>query len=197
MLNKKIIGVVCGLGLSATYCYKKHLYEKELFNQYNYLLQNNVKLSGVYLQQRQAFGFLWYVHWLLPYHQSLKIVQKDGTIRHVGLGKSNNDPLDRHSEFTLHEGKHYEGLSDSELSIPIECWVDYKRKYGNFPSNINIESLNKITTTEKEKSEGDSVYKIKFGQPHRDQNGDFMMASCRSAVMHAIREEELIRQANE
>src|SRR5437867_1066631 len=75
--------------LSSQYCYKKHMYEKELFDRYNDLvLEKKVKLSGISVQQRQAFPMLWYIQWLLPYHQSLKFRNPDGTVRQVGLGRS-------------------------------------------------------------------------------------------------------------
>jgi hypothetical protein len=75
------------LGGLVYYFYNKHMYEQEYNNRLIYLLENKVELSGVYVMQRQALSWLWYIQWLLPYHQSLKIVnKKTNTIRHVGLG---------------------------------------------------------------------------------------------------------------
>ena len=192
-INKKTVTAGCVTGLAMAYIYDKHNYEKELFNQFNYLLQNETKLSGVYLQQRQPWNFFWYITWALPYHQSLKIVQKDGTIRHVGLGRTDSNIFSRETGFVLHEGEKYIKLNGQETSIPIECWVDYKRKFGHFPSNINIEELNKITLTKKEAGSNDSVYRETFGRLTKDLNNDIIFVSCRSSVMYAIREEELRR----
>lgn len=195
IFNKKIVGVATLTSMFALYCYNEHMYKKELFSQMNYLLQNKVELSGVYLQQRQPFGFLWYIQWLLPYHQSLKIIHKDGTVRHVGLGKhkNNNDFLNMESEFILHKGGNYETLNNYETSIPIECWVEYKWKFGKFPENINVAKLNEITMTREETTNETELYKVQFGKPSRDLNNDFVITSCRSAVTYAIRTEELSR----
>lgn len=196
LVNKNVLYIVSSLGIAATYCYRKHMYEKALFTRMNYLLQNNTKLSGVYLQQRQPFGFLWFIQWLLPYHQSLKIIQKDGNIRHVGLGRSpvHKSFFDFTSEFILHKGGSYDKLNKYEISFPVEAWVDYKKKYGHFPENINVNELNKITMTREEAIEDSSrIYKTTCGKPITDENGDFVITSCRSAVMYAIHEEELRR----
>lgn len=192
-ITKKTVGCVVLAGMASAYLYNKHLYEKELFNQFNHLLQNETKLSGVYLQQRQPFGFLWYFNFLLPYHQSLKIIQKDGTVRHVGLGKTDGDYFSRETGFVLHEGEKYDNLSNYEISIPIECWVEYQRKFGHFPNGTEIKELNKITITQKEALIGESVYKETFGRLTKDHNNDIILVSCRSAVMYAIREEEMRR----
>lgn len=201
LLNKRLLYVLSGTGISALYFYQNHMYEKELFTRMNYLLQNNMKLSGVYLQQRQPFSYLWFIRWVLPYHQSLKIVQKDGSVRHVGLGRNSkhNSFFDLKTEFILHKGEDYNKLNEYEISFPIECWVDYKRKYDHFPENINVDQLNKITMTREEatKEELVYIYKTIFGKPTRDNNGDFVITSCRSAVMYAIRGEELCRKSND
>ncbi len=164
----------------------------------NYLLQNNKSLSGVYLQQRQPFSSLWFIRWVLPYHQSLKIVQTDKSIRHVGLGRTSEHHglFDLETEFILHKGGEYNKLNEYEISFPIECWVDYKRKYGHFPENINVDELNKITITRDETTNFSDIYKTMLGKPSRDNNGDFILTSYRSAVMYAIREEELRRKRN-
>ena len=196
-VNKKILSAIVITSTTALYFYNKHMYEKELFAQMNYLLHNEIKLSGVYLQQRQPFGFLWYVQWILPYHQSLKIIDKDGNIRQVGLGKNSNNKefFNRESEFVLHKGDKYDKLNDYEISIPIECWVDYKRKFGQFPKNVNVELLNKITMTREEANDDsvNNIYKTTCGNITRDINDDVVIISCRSAVMDVIRLEELCR----
>lgn len=191
MLTRKRLGYIGGgVILFSGYCYQKHMYEKEMFMRMNYLLQNKVKLSGVYLQQRQPFGFLWFIQWLLPYHQSLKIIQEDGSIRHIGLGKSvlSKGIFDLISEFVLHEGEKYERLEKYEKSFPIECWVDYMRKFGHYPE-IDINKLNEITMTRKEAKNDEElsqIYITKYGKPARDDNGNFIITTCRSAVMWAI-----------
>jgi len=194
---KKVIIVATGFGLSSVYFYKKHQYEKEMFDQLIYISENNIKLSGVRLQQRRPFGnlfFLKFIQWSLPYHQSLRMVMPNGVIRHVGLAKSSGSFFDFMSEFVLHSGGNYDAyLNDLESSIPIEIWVEYKRKFGHFPSNIDVEELAKITMTKSEAKtpeEIKQIYKIPFGKPNRDANNDLIFNSCRSAVMYAIRREE-------
>lgn len=197
-LGKRLLYGTCITGTAILYCYQKHMYEKELFTRMNYLLQNKIPLSGVYLQQRQPFGSIWFIHWIMPYHQSLKIMQKDGSIRHVGLGRNPEHKhfYDLSSEFILHKGVEYNRLSEYEISFPIECWVDYKRKYGKFPENIDINKLNEITMTREEATSKDlpNIYKTIFSKPTKDDNNDFVFTSCRSAVMYAIRKEELNRK---
>lgn len=192
-ITKKTVAAFCCTGLASAYLYEKHFYEKELLNRYNELLESETKLSGVYLQQRQPFGSFGYFSWLLPYHQSLKIVQLDGTIRQVGLGKTGGERFSRETGFVLHEGERYNQLNSYEISIPIECWVDYNRKFGHYPGTIDIGKLNKITLTQKEAQPNETVYKETFGRFARDHNDDPILVSCRSAVMYAIREEELQR----
>jgi hypothetical protein len=189
-INKKTVGLVCTAGTASVYLYNKHTYEQELFNRYNGLLENKEPLSGVYLQQRQPFGFHSYFAWLLPYHQSLKITQRDGTVRHVGLGKNRSSQFSMESEFVFHEGSKYDSLKQFEVSMPIECWVDFKRKFGHYPSNIDIEILNEITKTRKEALEGEEIYHVVFGKITKDMSGEIVINSCRSAVMYAIKEEE-------
>lgn len=192
---KKLLGGIGGTGLVVSYFYNKHMYDKELFDRINYLLQNNIKTSGVYLQQRQPFGFLWYVQWLLPYHQSLKILQPDGKFRHVGLGgsKERKGFFDMTSEFVLHKGGNYETLGHFESSIPIECWVDYKRKFGHFPENINVDTLNKLTVTREEATDNTQIYTVTYGKFSKDLNGDPIVVSCRSVIVDVVRKEELSR----
>jgi hypothetical protein len=194
--KRLLIGII-GVGTISTYFYRKHMYEKELFDRMNYLLQNNIKLSGVYLQQRKPFGnclFLGYFFWSSPYyHLSLKI-SPDGNPRHVGLGKVSSDFFNLDAEFVLHKGEKYENLNQLESSIPIEAWVKYKRKYGHFPNNINVKVLNEITLTRQEAEAAgmstDHLYKTTFGQISRDDNGDLVISTCISAVIDVIREEE-------
>lgn len=195
----KLLGVGCVLGVSAAYCYKKHLYEKKLFDRINYLLKNEAELSGVYLHQRPPFGFLWYVQWLLPYHQSLVIVQKDGSERHVGLGRIGDGFFNRESGFILHNGEKYDKLNKLDSSIPIEAWIDYEEKFGHYPSNIDVKMLNNFTMTSEEASEpgtdpydGENLHRVKCGEFYRDPTDNSpRFRSCRSSVMDAIRFSEI------
>lgn len=201
-LVKRIAVGVVTLGVTSTYFYKQHLYEKELFDRMNYLLQHPEELSGVYIQLRRPnILFPRYFQSILPHHQSLKMILDDGTFRQVGLGKSNSDSNSNswlESEFVLHKGDKYELLNQIEISLPIECWVDYKRKFGHWPKDINIMTLIEITKTREEAKVDDvnNLYRATFGKMARDDNGDFIFTSCRSAAMYAIREEEK-RRLNE
>ena len=70
---KYVTKLTCAAATTATlsiYFYKKHMYEQEMFNQ-----------SGIFVQQGQAFPNFWFIQWIIPYHQSLKIVDKEtGTV---------------------------------------------------------------------------------------------------------------------
>ena len=180
-------------GGASFYFYNKHEYEKELYERMLYIIENNVPLSGVYLQQRQPFGFLGYIQWLVPYHQSLKIVNKNtNTTRHVGLGGISG----LHSEFVLHDKQKYDYLNRFETSIPIECWVDYKRKVGHFPENINIDQINRLTMTSEENENNKTevpVYKTTFGSIIQDIDGTYTLSTCKSAVLWAVHQEDLDR----
>lgn len=188
----------CG-AISGAYFYNKHMYEKELFDRMNYLLQNNVQLSGIYLQQRPPFGFLWYVQWLLPYHQSIMIKQPDGSIRHVGLALIGKGIFNRESAFVIHKGGPYETLNKLDSSIPIEAWVDYKEKYGHYPENLDSSVLKQYTLTHEEAVEPeadpydrDNVFTTQCGKFYWDEtDGSPRFVSCRSAVMDAVRKTEL------
>jgi hypothetical protein len=140
--NIKKIGlmIITGICITCAYFYNSHMYEKEMLDQYNYLLTNNKKLSGIYIQQRQPFPTLSYVHWLLPYHQSLKFIDTDGTVRHVGLGEKPNKTslFDLTSEFISHLTDEFREIDRGTKSIPIECWVDYKSYLDIFPKTSTL-----------------------------------------------------------
>ena len=130
--------------------------EKEMSERLLYLRKNNIPLSGVELEYRspnknQILNKVFDIR-----HVSLKIVdKKTGKVRKVGLGY--NGPFLK-SEFTLHY--YYDN------SIPIECWVDYKKKIGHFPGELNpidIDKLNQLTKTREECSHGESIYSTLFG----------------------------------
>ena len=200
---KNLALVIAVIGTTTSYFYKKHQYDKELMDRMNYVMieisQGKRELSGVYLQQRQPFSFLWCVQWLLPYHQSLKIIQKDGTIRNVVLSRNPNPKsfADLTSEFVLHEGEKYDGLNQSEMSYPIECWVDYYRKYDHYPENIDIQLLKEITITRSETTDLSKLFQTTFGFPLIDDTGHWRFQSCRSAVMDALRTHEKIKNGIE
>jgi hypothetical protein len=200
---KKLLSLAGVVGFGTTtvyYFHEKHKYDKDMFDQINLLLSSDKKLSGVYLMQRQPFGLSQFITSLLPYHQSIKIVNEDGSIRHVGLAKVDGTLFAPICEFVLHKGGRYETLNKRELCIPIEAWVDYKRKFGHFPSDIDVNLLNEITMTRSEvlgagvnQQRLNNLYKVQFGLPSRDLNGDFILTTCRSAVMNAVRTEEVRR----
>lgn len=202
---KRIRRIVGGSMITSFYFYKKHLYEKEMLDQYKYLLENNIKISNVYIQQRQAFPLLWYIQWLIPYHQSIKIVKPDGTIRHIGLAKSPHPKnfWDFTSEFVSHLTPAYAKLNTHEQSIPVECCVDFKRAFGHFPTDLDLEKLDQITMTRAEakdlKLDPDKViYKTIFGSVFKGLHGRWVMSTCQYAVMQAIRkaEREIISEPN-
>lgn len=168
--------------------------EKETFDRINFCLNNKEKLSGVYLLQRQSFPNEFYniVAWLSPYHQSLKIVNKDNVSRQVGISITDDDQLFyKKAEFVLHVGGRYDDINDLDFAIPIECWYDYKAKYGHYP-NIDVEKLNKLTITRSEPNPDNlPIHQVIFGLPKRDLNGDFVFTTCRSEVMHMVRSAEI------
>jgi hypothetical protein len=179
-----------GLSMLTIYFKKKHEHDQKLFMRMNEIIKGDVKLSGVYLNQRNPFGMLGMISWLLPYHQSLVIVS-NGNTRHVGLASSKVKKgfFDRTSEFTLHHGEKYRILNSKEISYPIECWVDYEKKYGHFPENIDPEVLNRITMTRDEAKEKqlpeDDIRRYTFANLF---NGELI--TCRSVSMNVIREAE-------
>lgn len=199
-INKKV-AYFLGLSTSTSfYFYRKHIYEKEMLERFVFLSENNVKLSGVKLQQRPAFGIMGYFQWLIPYHQSLKIPTFEGSkeFRHVGLGNINGVQ----SEFVSHKDREYYYLNFMEVSIPIECWVDYYRKTGHYPGDlgsIDINELNNITRTSEECNEDENkeVFRTTFGSIIIGINGRKTISTCRSSVEYAIHEEEKRRLEKE
>ena len=156
------------------------------------------KLCGVFLQQRQAFGWMWYFQWLMPYHQSLKFVDLNTgkTTRHVGLGHLDGAGL-LTSTFTSHFQQKYVYLNTFETSIPIECWVDYQQRMGHFPEDIDVDLLNKLTMTPQEQTQNQysgPVYKTTFGSIIMLPNGQYTLSTCQAAAMQAVMREEMIRK---
>lgn len=185
---KKIFCIGVGSGMLAYYSYSCHRYNQDLYDRMLYLLEHKVELSGVYLQQRQSFGFIGYLQWLIPYHQSLKIIlpTPDGNKeRHVGLGGVGGLT----SEFVLHNKEKYEYFNKFETSLPIECCVEYYRKTGHFPENVNPVELNKITATTEENT-GNPVYNTTFGSIVTGIDGKKTISTCQSAVLWALDQEE-------
>ena len=178
---KQVVGIVFCSGFTSTYFFFRHMHEKRFLERMNTLLNEEIKLSGIYLQQRQPFGFLGFLSWLLPYHQSIKIKMADGTVKHMGLAKNKTANGWRDVKFIEHNGGNYDKLNTYEISIPIECWVDYERKFGTFPEKLDKEIL-------LEKIKG---YEGKFGTIGFDLNGDFRFLTCRSAVRDVIRQTEI------
>jgi hypothetical protein len=194
------------------HCNEIYKREKEIFDRVNFCLENKEKLSGVYLMQRQPLPqknvILNAITWLLPYHQSLKIVDKEDLTKSRQIGLSivdvddndlSNLPLYKRllhkhlsSEFVLHVGGFYDEVNGLDFSIPIECWYDYKAKFGHYPS-INVNELNKLTITKSELgSDNDlQVHQAIFGLPKVDSSGSFVFTTCRSEVMSLVRKAEL------
>ncbi len=199
-----LLTVASMTSLASFYNYKRHLYERELFNRMNQVMwsvsSGETKLSGVFLQQRQAFGWMWYFQWLMPYHQSLKFVDlnTNETYRHVGLGHVDGEGR-LTSAFKSHTDAKYTYLNTFETSIPIECWVDFKYRMGHFPSNVDAQLLVQLTKTPDEQSALSSgstpteIYKTKFGSIMTLPNGQRTISTCQSAAMQAVMKEELIR----
>lgn len=199
-----LLTVTSMTSLASFYNYKRHLYEQELFKRMNQVMlsvsSGETKLCGVFLQQRQAFGWMWYFQWLMPYHQSLKFVDlnTNETYRHVGLGHMDGQGR-LTSTFKSHSDAKYTYLNTFETSIPIECWVDYKYRMGHFPDNVDAQLLVQLTKTPEEQSavpsESNSIeiYKTIFGSIITLPNGQRTISTCQAAAMQAVMKEELIR----
>lgn len=206
----KLLGGAFSAFAISGYFYKKHMYELEMFNQMNKLFADSSK-SGIFVQQRQAFPSLGFIQWLIPYHQSLKIVDKrNGTTRHIGLGQPPNAGyFSRDCQFIHHTGDKFDWLNRYEVSIPIEIWVPYKRKYGYFPQEkvaIDIDILNAVTRCADEehlnKEVGVELYQTKFLSiiSETDETGvtQHEISTCQTAVMHALQlSEKLTVEKNE
>jgi 1-deoxy-D-xylulose 5-phosphate reductoisomerase len=98
-----------------------------------------------------------------------------------------------HHHIKIHIGSKYNILNTYDVPIPIEAWVDYKRKFGHYPSNINIDALNKITITPEE---SEQCYTTNFASiiSYPDQNKTPTLSTCQSAAMNALLKEELFRE---
>ncbi len=198
---KKVALATGGATVLSYYFYKKHLYEKELYDRMNHIMTHKIPLSGVRLQQRGAFPSFGPVTWLFPwYHQSLLFLDPDNgkVIRHVGLGQNAEASgfFDLRSEFVSHRGKVYKYLNRFEKSFPIECWVDYKHKYGHYPENIDVQVLTELTRTRKDPESNSSFYQTWYLKPIKDIDGNWTVSSCQSAVWFVIRKEELLRKSS-
>ena len=179
--------------------YRKHMDQKEFIERLTYLSEANSKLSGVKIRQRAPFGFFWYVQWLLPYHQSLEIPQTDGSVKHVGLGKTGKRFYSMcESGFVNHALAKYDLLNGLDMCFPIEAWTTYKKKYGHYPTNVDVNKLNAFTITEEDynnltpdEAKDHPLYKVQCGSFYWDPlDGTPRFASCRSAVMDAIEASE-------
>jgi hypothetical protein len=195
---KRVCFTLSMLGAVNYYMYTQHVRKQKIMNRMNYLLTNKIPLSGVYLQNRPPFK-IWFLRWFLPYHQSLKIVDFDThqIVRYVGLGSFpyKNSVFERTAVFVHHTGEKYENLNNLDISIPIECWIDYEDKFGHFPENINTQKLTEITKTFDEKKSNEPIYTTNFLSYYKNKTLGFSyFSTCQSAVMWAIRTEELERK---
>jgi hypothetical protein len=103
------------------------------------------------------------------------------------------------SEFVEHVDPSYEKWTKFERSLPVECFVPYKRYFGNFPNNIDIDKLKEITMTRDEAlSKGlnpeKTIYITTFGSIFKGVYDKWVMSTCNYAVINALRQEELMRQ---
>jgi len=180
---------------------KQHLYHKTLINRLNEVYTSEKSLSGVYLHIRPPFPQLGSLSYILPYHWSLSIKNIENSnipnnnltkYRHVGLQRAPNQGMfGRIAVFGSHHDDKYKHVNATEYIIPIECWIEYKQKYGHYPgdeSSISQELLNEFTITLDEiKSNniiltGYNTREYIFG---KYINNEFV--TCRSVTLEAIR----------
>lgn len=178
-------------GIITAYFYKKHQYDKQLFDRMNVVMeevnQGKRKLSGVYVQNRQPLGFLWMIQWWLPYHQSLKFEFIDGTERKVGLGSpSGSSMFDMTSELILQMGGKYDELAKYEFSVPIECCIEFERRFGHYVVINDVDALVKLTLT---REETDDFLTVTYGKPFVE-NGKVNIVTCRSVVLDLLKKAE-------
>lgn len=180
----------------------QHQYHKELINRIHEVYSSDKPTSGIYLHIRPPFPQLGSFSYLLPYHWSLSIVpnhnkpmpihypntnaENNVKHRHVGLQRSPNQGIfGRKAVFGSHLDDRYQIANTSEYIIPIECWIEYKTKYGHYPGDENTisqELLNEFTITHDElKSNTDNLREFDFG---KYINGEFV--TCRSVTLEAI-----------
>jgi len=199
LLTKLFIGAGT-TALISNYFYRTHLYNKKIIDSYNKCIQSgtinlNTK-ETVYVCMRQAFPGLKLLKWIIPYHVSLEIIDKDGNTRHVGIGESPTRSrwFDTTSEFRFHTGPDYEYLNNFEMKVRLECWPDYEIEYGEeLPAiPLIIDKLNALTITREEAiAQGkplDTLYMVPFGKPTYTPGGRIALYTCHYAVLTVLRE---------
>jgi hypothetical protein len=131
--SKKIWSAAAVTGLCSYHFSEAHKREKKFNARMNELLINKVELSGVFIQERPPFAWLWPINWFLPFHQSLKIILPDGSMLQIGLGHASDSYYSRAVKFVHHVGDRYCALNDMESSIPVEASLHYYREFGRYP----------------------------------------------------------------
>lgn len=195
---KKVAVAGSGLGLCSWVCYENHMYNKELMDRINYVMDHNIPLSGVRIQRRGAFPSWGFLSWLIPRkHLSLQFLDPETrkVVRQVGLGRSPDAKgwFDFSSEFVSHLDKQYRGLARFEQSIPIECCVDFKRLFGYYPGNIDVKTLIELSRTRIEPESKLPFYKTVYMKPIKI-NGKWWISTCETAIWVILLEEEKLRQ---
>lgn len=179
---------------------KQHQYHKELINRIHEVYSSEKPTSGIYLHIRPPFPQLGSLSYLLPYHWSISIIPNhnkpiltnhhyshtNANYRHVGLQRAPNQGMfGRKAVFGSHHHDRYQNANKSEYIIPIECWIEYKQKYGHYPGDkgtISQELLNEFTITYDETTpNSQNVREYIFGQ---FINNEFV--TCRSVTLEAI-----------
>lgn len=177
--------------ITGNYFYNAHMRIIRELERDQEIKNKGIKLSGAYIVERAAFGNK-YWNWVLPYHQSL-LIEENGEIRHVGLGKKKGLT----SWFVPHVGGHYDMFSKYEIKTPVEKWDDYYKKFGYYPENVDIQVLKQLTKTSEETSVAEEInelYQVTFGKPGFGPDGTFQLNSCRTALIWAVYSEQQSHQ---
>lgn len=166
-------------------------------NQHNYAravsrrgIENleSMKFSGVYIRERPAFNIP-IIERFLPKHQSIEIRKKDGTRKHIGLGRV---PSTREIAFINHDCEKYKTLNERESLIPVEMWYEFYSEFGAWISDIDVEIMEKLLLTPQESPKKYFMTDY-FGFYFYPQKKETFISTCRSAIRNAFIKEYLIR----
>jgi len=171
--SKKVWTAAACTAVCSYHYSEAHKREREYNARMNELLMNKVELSGVFIQERPPFAWLWPINWFLPFHQSIKIVSSDGIVQ-IGLGHASDSYFSRDVKFVKHEGAKYGALNEMESSVPVEASLHYFREFGKYPE-IDVPKLIQILSNS-------DVHPHKFMELM--PNGD--RKTCRSEVINAL-----------
>lgn len=158
-------------------------------------ISSPVYKPGAYIASRPPFNPGNPLFVLFPEHQSLVIITADGKRRQVGLGNSKKRFW---SELVLHVGGRYEELNEQDILTPIELWEEYRRKYGHFPDNVDLDKLNELTMTRGEAEQipefdMDTLLTVLYGMPKIDIDGTALSCTCRSTIRDLILQEQQLQ----